>query len=118
MALFTIFVVALVVGLTWWDWREIQRKSGFPQWVGSLALAGIVAACVTSFGSMSSVLYAHTLGELQSGFGSAAFWPEAAFLLCGLGVIVAAVRKKSARSLLLLAGVLIFGLVLGIALYA
>lgn len=118
MALFTILVVALVVGLTWWDWRDIQRKSGFPQWVGSLALAGIVAACVTSFGSISSVLYAHTVGELQNGFGSPAFWPEAAFLLCGLGVIVAAVRKKSARSLLLLAGVLIFGLVLGIALYA
>ena len=118
MALFTIFVVALVVGLTWCDWREIQRKSGLPQWVGSLALAGIVAACVTSFGSMSSVLYAHTVGELQNGFGSPAFWPEALFLLCGLGVIIAAVRKKSARSLLLLAAVLIFGVALGIALYA
>jgi hypothetical protein len=118
MALFTILIVALVVGLTWWDWRDIQRKSGFPQWVGSLALAGIVAACVTGFTSMSSILYVHTVGELRAGFGSPAFWPEAGFLLCGLGVIIVAVRKKSARTLLILASVLIFGLVLGLALYA
>lgn len=118
MALFAIFIVALVVGFTWWDWRDLQRKSGFPQWVGSLALAGIVAACMTGFTSMSSILYAHTVGELQAGFGSSAFWPEAAFLFCGLGVIVAATRKKSIRTLLLLAAVLIVGLVLGIALYS
>lgn len=118
MALFTILIVALVVGLTWWDWRDLQRKSGFPQWIGSLALAGIVAACFTGFTSMSSILYAHTVGELRAGFGSAAFWPEAAFLLCGLAVILAAVRKKSPRSLLLLAGVLTLALALGITLYA
>jgi len=118
MALFAIFIVALVVGFTWWDWRDVQRKSALPKWTGSLALAGTVAACVTGFTSMSSVLYVHTVGELRAGFGSAAFWPEAAFLLCGLSVVLLAVRKKSARTLLLLAAVLTFGIVLGITLYA
>ena len=48
MALFAIFIVALVVGLAWWDWREIERESGLPKWIGSLALAGIVAASLTA----------------------------------------------------------------------
>lgn len=117
MALFTILIVALVIGLTWWDWRDIERESGIPQWIGGLALAGIAAASLTGFTSMGSVLYVHTVSELQAGFGSPSFWPESAFLLCGLGVIVMSVRKKSARSLLLLAGVLTFGLLLGLALY-
>lgn len=118
MALFTICIVALVVGLTWWDWRDVERESGLPQWVGGLALAGIVAASLTGFTSMGSILYAHTVSELQAGFGSASFWPEAAFLLCGLVLIVVSVRKKSMRSLFLLAGVLTFGLLLGFVLYA
>lgn len=118
MALFTILVVALVVGLTWWDWRELQRESGLPQWIGGLALGGIVAACLTGFTSMGSILYAHTVGELQAGFGTPAFWPECAFLLSGLGVIIAAARKRSAGTLLLLAGVLAFGLFLGLAAFA
>jgi len=118
MALFAIFIVALVVGLTWWDWRDVERESGLPKWIGSLALAGLVAASLTGFGSIGSVLYAHTVGELQAGFGSASFWPECAFLLCGLGVIILSVRKKSARTLFVLAGVLTFGLVLGLALLA
>lgn len=118
MALFAIFIVALVVGLTWWDWRDIERESGLPQWIGGLALAGILAASLTGFTSMGSILYAHPVGELQAGFGSASFWPQSAFLLCGLGLIVISVRKKSARTLLLLAGVLTFGLLLGLALCA
>jgi hypothetical protein len=116
MALFAIFIVALVVGLTWWDWRDIERESGLPKWIGGLALAGIVAASLTGFGSMGSILYAHTVGELQTGFGSGSFWPECVFLLCGLGVITLSVRKKSPRTLLVLAGVLTFGLMLGLAL--
>jgi hypothetical protein len=118
MALFAILIVALVVGLTWWDWRDIERESGLPQWIGGLALAGIAAASLTGFTSMGSILYAHTVGELQAGFGSPSFWPQCVFLLCGLGVIILSVRKKSMRTLMLLAGVLTFGLVLGLALLA
>ncbi|MFZ0212220.1 MAG: hypothetical protein WBE20_01455 [Candidatus Acidiferrales bacterium] len=118
MALFIVLIVALVVGQTWWDWREAQRKSALPQWIGGLALAGMVAAALTGVGSMSSVLYQHTLSELQGASASALFWPEAGFLICGLAVIVAAVRKKSIRALLLVAGVLVFALWLGVALYS
>jgi hypothetical protein len=116
MALFTILIVALVVGLTWWDWRDVERESGLPHWIGGLALAGLAAASLTGFSSMGSVLYAHTVSELQAGFGSPSFWPQSMFLLCGLGLIVLSVRKKSVRTLLALAGVLTFGLLLGLAL--
>lgn len=116
MALFVVLIVALVVGQTLWDWRDTKRGSAPPYWVGGLALAGLLAATLSGANSMGSVLYQHTVGELQAGAGM--FWAEAAFLFCGLGVIVVAVRKKSARSLLLVAGVLSFALWLGISLYA
>jgi len=113
-----IVIVALVMGQTWWDWRDVQRKSPLPRWVGGVALAGILAAGFSGAASMGSMFYQHTVGELRSGFGSSTFWPEAAFLLCGMGVIVASVRKKSVRSLLLVAGVMAFAFWLGIALYS
>jgi hypothetical protein len=116
MALFAVFIVALVVGLTWWDWRDMERQSGLPQWIGGLALAGTLAATLTGFTSMGSILYARTVGELRAGFGSPSFWPQCVFLLCGLGVIILSVRKKSMRALFFLALVLTFGLVLGLAL--
>lgn len=118
MAFFVVLAVALVIGQTLWDWRDAKRGSAPPYWVGGLALAGLLAATLSGANSMGSVLYQHTVGELQSGSGSGMFWAEAAFLLCGLGVIVAAVRKKSVRTLLLVAGVLSFALWLGISLYA
>jgi len=118
MALLVIVIVALVMGQTWWDWRDVQRKSPLPRWVGGVALAGILAAGLSGAASMGSMFYQHTVGELHSGFGSSTFWPEAAFLLCGMGVIVASVRKKSVRSLLLVAGVMAFAFWLGIALYS
>jgi len=118
MALFIVLIVGLVVGQTWWDWRETQRESALPQWIGGLALAGMVAAALTGVGSMGSVLYQHALSELQGPSSSAFFWPEAAFLVCGLGVIVVAIRKKSVRTLLFIAGVLAFALWLGMTLYS
>ncbi|MGB7023978.1 MAG: hypothetical protein WBD73_09285 [Candidatus Acidiferrales bacterium] len=118
MALFVVLIVALVIGQTLWDWRDTKRGSAPPYWVGGLALAGLLAATISGANSMGSVLYQHTVGELQSGSGSGMFWGEAAFLLCGLGLIVVALRKKSARTLLLVAGVLSFALWLGISLYA
>jgi len=118
MALFVVLIVALVIGQTWWDWRDVKRGPAVPHWIGALALAGLLAASLSGATSMGSVLYQHTVGELQSGLGSSMFWAEFAFLLCGLGVIIAAVRKKSVRTLLLVAGVLSFALWLGISLYA
>lgn len=118
MALFVVLIVALVIGQTLWDWRDAKRGPTVPAWLGGLALAGLLVATLSGTNSMGSMLYQHTVGELQSGSGSGVFWAEAAFLLCGLGVIVVAVRKKSARTLLLVAGVLSFALWLGISLYA
>ncbi len=118
MALFVVLIVALVIGQTFWDWRDTKRGPAPPYWVGGLALAGLLAATLSGANSMGSVLYEHTVGELQSGSGGGMFWAEAAFLLCGLGVIVAAVRKKSVRTLLLVASVLSFALWLGFSLYA
>lgn len=118
MALFVVLIVALVIGQTLWDWRDARRGPAPPYWIGGLAIAGLLAATLSGANSMGSVLYEHTVGELQAGSGAGMFWAEAAFLFCGLGVIVVAVRKKSARSLLLVAGVLSFALWLGISLYA
>ncbi|MHB8412487.1 MAG: hypothetical protein ACYDDI_11160 [Candidatus Acidiferrales bacterium] len=118
MALFVVLIVALVIGQTWWDWRDAKRGPAVPHWIGVLALAGLLAASLSGATSMGSVLYQHTVGELQSGLGSGMFWAEFAFLLCGLGVIIAAVLKKSVRTLLLVAGILSFALWLGISLYA
>ncbi|HEV2288411.1 MAG TPA: hypothetical protein VGR81_05595 [Candidatus Acidoferrales bacterium] len=118
MALFIVLIVGLVVGQTWWDWRETQRKSALPQWIGGLALAGMVAAVVTGLGSMGSVLYQHALSELQGPSSSAFFWPEAGFLVCGLAVVVIATRKKSVRTLLFVAAILALALWLGMTLYS
>ena len=118
MALFVVMIVALVIGQTFWDWRDAKRGPAVPHWLGGLALVGFLAAILSGANSMGSVLYQHTVGELQTGSGLGTFWAEAAFLFCGLGVIVAAVRKKSVRTLLLVAGVLSFALWLGVTLYA
>ena len=118
MAIFVVLIVALVIGQTFWDWRDVKRGPAPPYWIGGLALAGLLAATLSGTHSMGSVLYGHTVGELQAGSGAGMFWAEVLFLLCGLGVIVAAVRKKSVRTLLLVAGVLSFALWLRISLYA
>lgn len=119
MAVFVVLILALVIGQTWWDWRDVQRTSRLPQWASGLAVAGMVASALAgATSSMGAMFYQHTVSELQSGFGAGMFWAESAFLLCGMGVIVAAVRKKSVRSLLLVAGVLSFAVWLGISLYA
>jgi|SRR5579864_1240095 len=116
MAFFIVLIVALVVGLTWWDWREVQRQAALPDWAAGAALAGMLGAALTGITSMGSVLYVRTVSELQTGFGSGMFWPQLLFLLFSLGVIIIAVRKKSARTLLLLAGILAFALWLGFTL--
>ena len=118
MALFVLLIVALVVGLTWWDWREVQRREALPDWANGAALAGMVGAAFMGITSMGPALYARTVGELRTGLGFGTFLPQLVFLAIGLGVILLAVRKKSARTLLLLAGILIVALWLGFTLSA
>lgn len=118
VALFIVVLVALVIGQTWWDWRDVRRQSKLPEWASGMALAAIVAAALAAATSFSSVVYQSTVGEFQRSFASGFFWPELGFLLCGMGLIVAAVSKKNARALLLLAAILTFTVWLGIALAA
>lgn len=118
MALFIVMLVALVVSLTWWDWREVQRLEALPDWAAGAALAGMVGAAIMGISSMGSDLYNHSLSELRSGLGSSMFWPQVVVLAIGLGVILLAVRKKSARTLFLLAGILMVALWLGFTLSA
>ncbi len=106
MALFILLIVGVVVGQTWLDWRDTQRQIVIPHWASGLALAGVVAASLTTATSMASFLVQDTLGGWVSGFGSSAFWPQLGFLLCSMGIIILAVRKKRVRVLLVLAGVL------------
>ena len=118
MALFIVLIVALVVGFTWWDWREVQRREALPEWAAGAALAGMVGAAFMGITSMGSVFYTRTIGELQTGLGSSMLLPQLVFLAIGLGVIVLAVRKKSARTLFLLVGILMVALWLGFTLSA
>ncbi len=116
MALFIIIVVGIVVGQTWLDWRDAERRTPFPAWASGVALACVLAASLTAATSLASIFYRDTAGQFPSGFGSALLWPQLGFLLCVLGVVVAAVRKKRLRMLLLLAGLLTVAFWLGLAL--
>ncbi len=118
MALFILLIVAVVIGQTWLDWRDTQRQIAIPHWASGLALAGVVAASMTTATSMASFIYQDTVGEWASGFGSSFFWPQLGFLLCAMGVIVLAVRKKRVRMLLFLTGLLTAAFWLGMALSA
>lgn len=118
MALLIVSIVALVGGLTWWDWREVQRREALPDWAAGAALAGMVGAALMAVEAIGSALYSGTVSELRMGLGSGMFLPQLFFLTIGLGVILLAVRKKSARMLLLLAGILMVALWLGFTLSA
>jgi hypothetical protein len=111
VALFVLIVVGLVVAQTWLDWRETRKDWVMPEWAKGTALAGIVAVSLASATSFASAWMEDVSGQSAGGFASKAFWPQLAFLLAMLAIIVFALRKKKLRLMLLLAGCLIaFGL--------
>ena len=66
-----------------------------------MALAGAVAASLTAASSFASVWLQDTAGPSSvSPFNSRLFLPELGFLLCTMGVIIVAVRKKRLRLML------------------
>ena len=109
MALFVLLIVGVVVAQTWLDWRDTKKSWVVPDWAQGLALAAVVGASITAAASFASfwMNQGPNLGASAFGFSSRLFWPELAFLLCAMGIIVAAVRKKRLRLLLVLSGLLL-----------
>ena len=106
MALFVLVVVGLVVAQTWFDWRDAKKGWVVPEWAKGVALACAVAASLTAASSFASSWLQDTTGASSSPFNSQLFWPELGFLLCAMGVIIVAVRKKRLRLMLILTGIL------------
>lgn len=106
MALFVLAIVAIVVGLTWLDWRDSAKNWALPDWAKGFALAGVVAVSLTALTAYASSWLQDSASQWDGGLSSRLFWPELAFLLCSMGVIISAVRKKRLRILIVLAVVL------------
>ena len=106
MALFVLAIVAVVVGLTWLDWRDTAKNWVLPDWAKGIALAGVVAVSLTSMAAFASSWMQESGSPWDGGLSSRLFWPELAFLLCSMGIIIRAVRKKRLRILIVLAVVL------------
>ena len=106
MALFVLVVVGLVIAQTWFDWRDAKRSWVVPEWAKGMALAGAIAASLTTATSYASSWLVESSGHSGSVFNERLFWPELGFLLCGMAVIVVAVRKKRLRLMLILTAVL------------
>jgi hypothetical protein len=108
VALFVLILVGVVVAQTWTDWRDARKKLIVPDWAKGTALAGVIAASLAALTSFASVWIQDSASPSASSLPSKLFWPELAFLLCMMGVIVLAVRKKSLRLMLVLVA-MVFG---------
>jgi hypothetical protein len=115
VALFVLAIVAVVVGLTWLDWRDTAKNWVLPDWAKGLALAGVAAVSLASLTAFASSWIQDSGSQWDGGLSSRLFWPELAFLLCSMGIIISAVRKKRLRILIVLAVVLTAAFWLGMA---
>ena len=106
MALFVLAVVGVVIAQTWLDWRDAKKDWIVPEWAKGMALAGAVAASLAAATSYASSWMQESAGATDSVFNARLFWPELGFLLCGMAVIVIAVRKKRLRLMLVLTAIL------------
>lgn len=97
MALFVLIIVGLVVGLTWWDWRDSVKGFVVPDWAKGMALGGVLAASLAAAASFATVWLRDTASQLTGGIITWRFWVELAFLIALLGVIVLAARRKRVR---------------------
>jgi hypothetical protein len=106
LALFVLLVVGIVVAQTWLDWRDTQKDWVVPEWAKGTALAGLVGVSLAAVSSYASV-WLQDASQSTTGLGSRLFWPELAFLICSMVVIIFAARQKRVRLMLLLSGVVI-----------
>ncbi len=114
MALFVLLIVGLIVIQTWMDWSSTRRQSTLPEWASGVGLASVLAVSLTAATSFASYWYQETVSQGGTGLSSW-LWLQIGFLLCAMGIVVAAVRKKRLRTLLLLAAILTAVFWLGIA---
>jgi len=108
VALFVLILVGVVVAQTWADWRDARKKLVLPDWAKGTALAGVLATSLAAVVSFASVWIQDAASPSGSAMPSKLFWPELAFLLCMMGVVVMSVRKKRLRLMLLLVA-MVFG---------
>jgi hypothetical protein len=113
VVLFVVLIVSVVVGQTWLDWRDSQRRAVAPAWAASLALAGVLSITLTVATTTAAALYQEAINQWQSG---SALWSQSVFLISMTGLVTAAVWKKRLRMLLLLAAALTAGVWVGITL--
>jgi len=116
VALFVMVIVGIVVAQTWLDWRDARKNWVLPEWAKGIALAGLVAVSLTAATSFASFWIQDAAGQWAGGLSSHAFWPQLGFLLCAMGIIIATLRKKRLRLMLLLTGLLTAAFWIGITL--
>jgi hypothetical protein len=108
VALFALVLVGMVVAQTWFDWRDEKRVWVVPEWAKGMALGGVIAVSLAATTSFASVWLREGADQWTGSLTPRLFWPELAFLVCTLGIIVFAARKKRLR-LMLLIGVVVIG---------
>src|ERR1700722_7474648 len=117
MALLVLLIVGVVVGQTAVDWRDSRQGWVLPEWASGLGLAALVATPLTATASFASRGHQDSLGILGNGIG-AWFWFELGFAFCGMGIVVAATRKKRIRTLLVVSACMTVALWLGLAFFS
>jgi len=105
VVLFVLLLVGIIVTQTWLDWRDTRRGSALPDWAKGVALASVVAITFASAATYATVWIEGEHSNVSA--GSQFVWPELGFLLCAMGIIVAAVRKKRMRWIFVLGGIVV-----------
>ena len=116
MAVFVLILVGLVVSLTWLDWRDTRKDWVIPDWAKGMALGGVLAASLAAASSFASIWLRDEAGQWPGALDSHLVWPEIALLICAMGAIIVATRKKRLHLALLIAGVLVAAFWLGLTL--
>lgn len=106
MALFVLLVVGVVVAQTWLDWRDTRKGSSIPDWAKGTALASVLAVLLALATSYASA-WIEGSEPLSPGADSRLLWPQMGFLICTMGLIVAAARNKRFRWMFVAAGIVV-----------
>ena len=88
MAIFVLILVGVVVAQTWVDWSDTRKKWIVPDWAKGTALAGVIAVSLAAIASFASVWIQDSASQTGPEVMSKLFWPELAFLVCMMAVIV------------------------------